>query len=167
VWNKQKDEFMTRQQPDPLNQGSPLNSAAPSSSAPAQLSMRSPVPTAAIGASMHIKGEIRLREELIVEGDVEGRVESESLLTVGPNGKVRANIKAREVVIFGSVRGDVEVTGKIAIRDQGSLIGNIKSAGISIDDGAYFKGSIDITRSDPKMIAKPTQIEPKIAAQAS
>jgi cytoskeletal protein CcmA (bactofilin family) len=127
--------------------------------------MRVPVPTAAIGASMHIKGEIRLREELMVEGDVEGRVESESLLTVGPNGKVRANIKAREVVIFGSVRGDVEVTGKIAIRDQGSLIGNIKSAGISIDDGAYFKGSIDISRSDPKVTAKPAQIEPKVATQ--
>jgi cytoskeletal protein CcmA (bactofilin family) len=116
---------------------------------------------------MHIKGEIRLREELLVDGDVEGQVESESLLTVGPNGKVRANIKAREVVIFGSVRGDVEVVGKIAIRDQGSLIGNIKSAGISIDDGAYFKGSIDITRSDPKMTAKPAQAGPKIAAQAS
>lgn len=116
---------------------------------------------------MFIKGEIRLREELLVEGDVEGRVESEGLLTVGPNGKVRANIKAREVQIFGSVRGDVEVSGKIAIRDQGSLIGNIKSAGISIDDGAYFKGSIDITRSDPKMAGKATQSEPKIAAQAS
>ena len=61
---------------------------------------------------MHIKGEIRLREELVVDGDVEGPLESESLLTVGPNGKVRANIKAREVVIFGSVRGDVEVPRK-------------------------------------------------------
>lgn len=165
MWNKQKDEFMTRQQPEPTNQGTALQPAAPPSPTPVQTSMRVPVPTAAIGASMHIKGEIRLREELMVEGDVEGRVESESLLTVGPNGKVRANIKAREVVIFGSVRGDVEVTGKIAIRDQGSLIGNIKSAGISIDDGAYFKGSIDISRSDPKVTAKPAQIEPKVATQ--
>jgi cytoskeletal protein CcmA (bactofilin family) len=99
---------------------------------------------------MYIKGEIRLREELLVDGDVEGHLESESLLTVGANGKVRANIKAREVVIFGSVRGDVEVTEKIAIRGQGSLIGNIKSAGISIDDGAYFKGSVDIIKSSAK-----------------
>lgn len=167
MWNKQKDEFMTRQQPEPINQGSAPHPAAPPSPAPVQTSTRVPVPTAAIGPSMHIKGEIRLREELLVDGDVEGQVESESLLTVGPNGKVRANIKAREVVIFGSVRGDVEVVGKIAIRDQGSLIGNIKSAGISIDDGAYFKGSIDITRSDPKMTAKPAQAGPKIAAQAS
>jgi cytoskeletal protein CcmA (bactofilin family) len=103
---------------------------------------------------MHIKGEIHLREELLVDGDVEGKVESESVVTVGANGKIRANIKAREVVIYGSVRGDVEVTEKIAIRDQGSLIGNVRSAGISIDDGAYFKGSIDILRSEPKAIGK-------------
>ena len=170
MWNKQKDDYMPRQQPEPITRDSAFQPAAPASPAPVQTSMRVPppaAPTASIGPSMFIKGEIRLREELLVEGDVEGRVESEGLLTVGPNGKVRANIKAREVQIFGSVRGDVEVSGKIAIRDQGSLIGNIKSAGISIDDGAYFKGSIDITRSDPKMAGKPTQIEPKIAAQAS
>ena len=78
--------------------------------------------------------------------------------------KAKANIRAREVVIFGSVHGDVEVSGKIAIREQGSLIGNIKSAGISIDDGSYFKGSIDILRPDPKTAAKN---EPRIVAQAS
>jgi cytoskeletal protein CcmA (bactofilin family) len=99
---------------------------------------------------MTIKGEIRAKEELLVEGEVEGLLESQSLLTVGPNGKVKANIKAREVVIYGSVRGNVEVSEKLAIREQGSLIGDIKSAGISIDDGAYFKGSIDIVRPDPK-----------------
>ena len=123
--------------------------------------------TATIGPSMNIKGEIRSREELLVDGEVEGLLESQSLLTVGPNGKVRANIKAREVVIFGSVRGDVEVVEKIAIREQGSLIGNIKSAGISIDDGAYFKGSIDIMRPEPKVTTKPVKNEPKIEAQAS
>jgi len=116
---------------------------------------------------MNVKGEIRAREELTVDGEVEGLLESQSLLTVGPNGKVRANIKAREVVIFGSVRGDVEVTEKIAIREQGSLIGNIKSAGISIDDGAYFKGSIDIVRPEPKVTSRPVQTGPKAEAQAS
>lgn len=166
MWNKQKDDFVARQQPEPTVRDSAPQPAAATIPAPVQATMRVPATTAAIGPSMHIKGEIRLREELLVDGDVEGRVESESLLTVGPNGKVRANIKAREVVIFGSVRGDVEVTGKIAIRDQGSLIGNIKSAGISIDDGAYFKGSIDISRSDAKT-TKPAQIEPKIVTQAT
>ena len=101
---------------------------------------------AAIGASMTIKGEIRTREELFVDGEVEGSMESQSLVTVGPQGKVRANIKAREVVIYGEVKGNVEVSQKLAIREQGSLVGDVKSAGISIDDGAYFKGNIDIVR---------------------
>jgi cytoskeletal protein CcmA (bactofilin family) len=165
VWNKQKDEFATPQQPETVRTSAPP--ATSQSSMNEQPSNRVPVPTASIGPSMHIKGEIRSREELLVDGDVEGLMESESLLTVGPNGKVRANIKAREVVIFGSVRGDVEVSGKIAIREQGSLIGNIKSAGISIDDGAYFKGSIDITRSEPKVTPKPVLPEPKVAVPVS
>jgi cytoskeletal protein CcmA (bactofilin family) len=113
---------------------------------------------------MHIKGEISTREELLVDGQVEGSLQSHSLLTVGPNGKVQADIKAREVVIYGSVRGNVEVVEKIAIREQGSLVGDIKAAGISIDDGAYFKGSIDIVRPEPKVTAKPVRTEPAPAA---
>ena len=113
---------------------------------------------------MTIKGDIRTREELLVDGEVEGSMESQSLLTVGPNGKVRANIKAREVAIYGSVRGNVEVTEKLSIREQGSLIGDIKSAGISIDDGAYFKGSIDITRPEPKVTTRPVKSEAHQAA---
>ena len=103
---------------------------------------------------MRIKGEIRTQEELLVDGDVEGVMESQSLVTVGPKGKVKANIKAREVVIYGDVKGNVEVSHKIAIREQGSLIGDVRSAGISIDDGAYFKGSIDIVRAEQKAAAK-------------
>jgi cytoskeletal protein CcmA (bactofilin family) len=114
---------------------------------------------------MSIKGEIRAREELLVDGEVEGLLESQSVLTVGPNGKVRGDIKAREVAIFGSVRGNVIVADKIAIREQGSLIGDIKSAGISIDDGAYFKGSIDIVRPEPKA-AKAVQGGPRVEAHA-
>ena len=154
MWNKHNDESAAPQT-TPRYQPSPALTVAPAPvpAAPA------PKQTAAIGASMHIKGDIRTREELLVDGEVEGSMESQSLLTVGPNGKVRANIKAREVVIYGSVRGNVEVSEKICIREQGSLIGDIKSAGISIDDGAYFKGSIDITRPEPKGIAQPLKSE--------
>ena len=106
---------------------------------------------------MSIKGEIRAREELVVDGEVEGLLESQSLITVGPSGNVKANIQAREMVIYGSVRGNVEVSEKIAIREQGSLIGDIKSAGISIDDGAYFKGNIDIIRPEPKPVKMKTR----------
>jgi cytoskeletal protein CcmA (bactofilin family) len=115
---------------------------------------------------MYIRGEIRTREELFVDGEVEGAIESQSLLTVGPNGKVTANIKAREVVVFGSVRGNVEATEKIAIRDHGRVIGDIKTCGISIDDGAYFKGSIDISRPEPKATPQPVKSDTPIPAAA-
>ena len=151
MWNKPRDESASAPQPEAIRASAPQPAPMPRA-------------TAAIGASMRIQGEIHSNEELLVDGDVEGIVESESLLTVGPNGKIRANIRAREVSIFGAVNGNVEVTGKIAIRDQGSLIGDIKCAGISIDDGAYFKGSIDITRSEPKATAKTVKAEPRIAA---
>lgn len=138
----------------------------PPPSAPAPRADTGPRQNASIGASMTIKGEIRAREELLVDGEVEGSLESQSLLTVGQNGKVRANIKAREVVVYGSVRGNVEVAEKIAIRDQGSLVGDIKAAGISIDDGAYFKGSIDIVRPEPKVTSKAQRSEPRAEGNA-
>ena len=163
MWNKKNDEpAAVKPQTEPIRpQAEPMRTPAPAPVAPtpiAPAALAAPVATtngpkqsAVIGPSMMIKGEIRAREELLVDGEVEGRLESQSLLTVGPTGKVRGNIKAREVAIFGSVRGNVEVAEKIAIREQGSLIGDIKSAGISIDDGAYFKGSIDIVRPEPKV----------------
>jgi cytoskeletal protein CcmA (bactofilin family) len=98
---------------------------------------------------MIIVGEIYSREELLVDGEVDGKLELQHRLTVGPNGKVRATIKAREVVIFGNVQGDVEVSDKITIKKGGSLVGDIRTAGIVIDDGAYFKGSIDIVKTPP------------------
>jgi len=118
---------------------------------------------AIVGASMQIKGEIRSREELVIEGEVDGVVESQSSITIGPNGKVKANIKAREVAVYGIVRGNVEVSEKIAIRDKGSVIGDIKTAGISIDDGAYFKGSIDIVRPEPRQAKTTVLSEPAMA----
>ena len=177
MWNKTRNEEMPAPraaagpaaEPAPTQRTVPppaySHSAAPA--APPRLdSAAAARQSAAIGASMTIKGEIRSREELLVDGEVEGSLESQSLLTVGPNGKVRANIKAREVIVFGSVRGNVEVTEKIAIRDRGSVIGDIKTAGISIDDGAYFKGSIDISRPEPKTTPKPVKAETPVATAA-
>jgi cytoskeletal protein CcmA (bactofilin family) len=166
VWNKRSDEPATyRPQDEPVRSPAPAPIAAAAPPAPAA-AMSRPKQSAAIGPSMTIKGEIRAREELLVDGEVEGLLESQSLLTVGTNGKVRGNIKAREVAIFGSVHGNVEVTEKLAIREQGSLIGDIKCAGISIDDGAYFKGSIDIVRPEPKITTKVVQSEPRMEAHA-
>ena len=170
MWNKSKDDATSPRPypeaiPGPAPTAAPVPAPAPVAAPRPQAPPPAPPrPAASIGASMHVKGEISTREELLVDGEVEGTLESHSLLTVGSNGKVRANIKAREVVIFGSVRGNVEVVEKIAIREQGSLVGDIKAAGISIDDGAYFKGSIDIVRPEPKVPARPVKSEANVPA---
>jgi len=149
MWNKREENGTAR----PETETAPR--AIVTNPAPATASTRA---TAVIGASMLMKGEIHTREELVVDGEVEGLLESQSSITIGPNGKVKANIKAREVAIFGVVKGNIEVSEKIAIREKGSLIGDIKTAGISIDDGAYFKGSIDIVRPEPAPRARATVV---------
>ena len=167
MWNKRIDEQSAPPRPQ-TEPGRPYTPPAPAPrTEPPGPARSTGKQTAAIGTSMSIKGEIRTQEELFVDGDVEGLLESKSLLTVGPNGKVRANIKAREVIVFGSVRGNVEVSEKVAIRDNGSVIGDIKTAGISIDDGSYFKGSIDIVRPEPKPTTKPVKTEASAAAVAA
>ncbi|MEO8597562.1 MAG: polymer-forming cytoskeletal protein [Candidatus Solibacter sp.] len=154
MWNKRNDESSpVRPQGEPMR-GTPApvapQSSAPAMDGPTRTTVASAQPPAVIGGSMTIVGDIRAQQELVVDGEVDGLLESQSLLTIGPTGRVKGNIKAREVAIFGSVQGNVEVTTKIAIREQGSLIGDIRGAGIRIDDGAYFKGSVDIIRPETK-----------------
>jgi cytoskeletal protein CcmA (bactofilin family) len=163
VWNKRNDEsFRGQGEGDPA----PRDAAAPPPRDAAAARARGT--GAVIGSSMRIKGDIASQEELFIDGEIEGSLALQHSLTVGPNGKVRANIKARDVTILGSVRGNVEVAGKLAIREQGSLVGDVRTAGISIDDGAYFKGGIDIVRSDPAKNGKPTTVaEPAAAAKPS
>ena len=112
---------------------------------------------AILGKSVMLKGQIYSREDLTIDGEVEGTVElQEHRLTVGPNGRVQASIKAREIVVLGTVQGNVEAADKIDIRKDARLVGDIKTARIVIEDGAYFKGSIDITKADvPRAEKKP------------
>lgn len=138
-----------------FNKGSSESNTQSAVAAPARVEPFQSAHQAVIGASMRIRGEIHSQEPLLVDGEVEGSVELVHALTVGRGGKMRANIKARDVTIFGSVEGNVEVNGKIAIRENGTLIGDIRSAGIVIDDGGYFKGSIDIIRPVGSKAARP------------
>jgi cytoskeletal protein CcmA (bactofilin family) len=108
-----------------------------------------------IGKAMVIKGHIRSKENMHVDGEVEGTLElSNSRLTVGPNGKVAANASAREVEVIGSITGDVEATHKITILIGGRLIGDLKTPGIVIEDGAYFTGKIEIGTSEAQVDTK-------------
>ena len=102
---------------------------------------------AVIGRNMLIIGKVQSSEDLYVDGEVRGTLEVEnSRLTIGPHGKASAGAKAREMEVQGRIDGDVETQEKISIRSGGQLVGDIKAAGIVIEDGAYFKGSIDIVR---------------------
>ncbi len=97
---------------------------------------------------------------------MEGSVElKEHRLTVGPNGKIQAGIKAREIVVLGQIHGNVEASDKIDIRKEARLVGDIKTSRIVIEDGAYFKGSIDIMR--PGAAAEPAPKPPATAAAPS
>lgn len=105
---------------------------------------------ATLGKAVKVVGQIFSREDLYVDGEVEGTVEAlENKLTIGPNGIVRAAVKAREVVALGTIQGNVEATDKIEIRKDAKLTGDIRTARIIIEDGAYFKGSIDIVKPEP------------------
>src|SRR5579872_5708478 len=104
---------------------------------------------ASIGKAVKINGQIYSKEDLYVDGDVEGTIElQEHRLTIGPNGKVHSNVKAREVVILGNIQGNVDASDKLEIRKDARLVGDIKTARIIIEDGAYFKGSIDIVKPE-------------------
>lgn len=106
--------------------------------------------SAVLGKSVIVKGQIVSKEDLTIDGEIEGTVElQEHRLTVGQNGKVRASVKARELVVLGTIHGNVDITDKIDIRKDAKLVGDIKTARIVIEDGAYFKGNIDIVRPEP------------------
>jgi cytoskeletal protein CcmA (bactofilin family) len=101
-----------------------------------------------IGKSLVVKGELSASEDLSIEGRVEGTIElKEHNLTIGPSGRTQANVNAKEVVVLGSLQGNVNAPGRIEIRKSGSVTGDLVTARLQIDEGAHFKGSIDIKRT--------------------
>jgi cytoskeletal protein CcmA (bactofilin family) len=104
-------------------------------------------PASVIGRSIALKGELTGKEDLVVEGQFEGTIDvAEHTVTVGTQGQVKSEIRARHVVVHGSVTGKVSAREKIDIRRTGNVTGDLVSAGVAIEDGAYFKGSIEILR---------------------
>lgn len=145
MWNK-RSEAGERPQPMPP---SPRQTPPPVTPAPvAQVAPEPPRGVAILGKNVQVKGEIRSQEDLTIDGDVQGSVQAEGhRLTIGPNGKLQANgVKAREVIVMGKMNGSVEATEKVFIRKNAQLVGDVKTAGIVIEDGAYFKGGIDIRK---------------------
>jgi cytoskeletal protein CcmA (bactofilin family) len=116
-----------------------------------------------IGKSVVIKGELNGSEDLTIEGQVEGKIElKDNVLTIGPNGKIKAQVFAKALIVLGEVSGNVTATDKVEIRDGGSVDGDIVSPRVAIADGAHFRGSVDMQRRQ----AAPQAKEQPRAAQA-
>jgi cytoskeletal protein CcmA (bactofilin family) len=139
----------------------PTGAAAPSAApAPAAVTPPAAAPPAArsddhrtagsrdvvnIGKSVVIKGELNGSEDLTIEGHVEGKIElRDHVLTIGPNGRIRAEVFAKAVIVLGEVAGNVTATEKVDIRDNGSVDGDIVSPRVAIAEGAHFRGSVDM-----------------------
>ncbi len=122
-----------------------------------------------IGKSVVIKGELSGSEDLTIEGHVEGRIDLKgNVLTIGPNGKIKAEVFAKSVVVLGEVTGNVTASEKVDIRDNGSVDGDIASPRVAIAEGAHFRGSVDMQRAGAKsqqQQARPNTPQPQSSPQ--
>ena len=124
-------------------EGIPMSTQSERSAAPAASR------TVGVGKSVLIKGEVYSREDLVIDGEVEGTIKlPDHRLTVGPSGKVRAGVNAREITVLGSVNGNLNAADKIEIHKEAKVVGDITTSRIAIEDGAYCKGSVNVTRQE-------------------
>lgn len=169
MWNRRKEEELpapkpvAAQPPAQTAKPQPAKESIPMSTVPNRPSESFEAPrtgNAVLGKSVVVKGQILGREDLTIDGEMEGTVEmQEHRLTIGPNGKVRASVKAREVIVLGTLNGNVETSDRIDIRKEAKLVGDLKTARIIIEDGAYFKGNVDIIRAE---VPRPAAASPAV-----
>lgn len=159
MWNKRRDDEFPPRPPSTPTAPPEVSSRemTPQPVAPVRTQEPElPRGVASIGKSVVIKGQILSREDLFLDGEVEGTVEvPENRVTIGPHGRIQAAVKARDVVVLGAIQGNVDVADKLDIRKEARLVGDIRCGRITIEDGAFFKGSIDIVRSEPKPAPPP------------
>jgi cytoskeletal protein CcmA (bactofilin family) len=116
-----------------------------------------------IGKSVVIKGELSGSEDLTIEGQVEGKIElKDNVLTIGPNGRIKAAVFAKAVIVLGEVNGNIAASEKVDIRDGGSVDGDVVSPKVAIAEGAHFRGSVDMQRKS----AAPAQGKPEASKSA-
>jgi cytoskeletal protein CcmA (bactofilin family) len=149
----------------PVTTTSHLNSEPAPAAAPRNAIINSQE-QATIGKSLVIKGEVTGSEALYIDGRVEGAINLQGhRVTIGRNGQVQANITAKEVVILGKVKGNIIASDRADIRNEGSLTGDVTCQRISIEDGAYFKGGIDIRKAGMKDTNGAAKAEPVLTAE--
>ncbi len=167
MWKRDEAAKPGAPQPAPAPASAPVTPAAPHAAADAARTQ--PITnvdthrgglekTVNIGKSVIIKGELNGSEDLTIEGQVEGKIElRQNVLTIGPNGKIKAQVFAKSVIILGEVTGNVTATDKVDIRDNGSVDGDIAAPRVAIAEGAHFRGSIDMQRTGAKGETKPAE----------
>ena len=149
MWKPNQTGNSTPSTPEPVRPAAPTGGTfeAGRPSTPAASGAIPVGEQATIGKSLVIKGELSGSESLYIDGKVEGTITLPgNRVTVGRNGQVAANISAREIVVLGKVRGNCQASDRVDIRSEGSLTGDVIAARISIEDGAFFKGGIDIRK---------------------
>jgi len=125
----------------------------------------SSVEAASLGKGVKIEGKIYSSQDLHVDGEVVGTIELPNhKLTVGPHGRIKADIKVREILVLGGVEGAVQAQEKVEVRSAAQFVGDIKASRIILEDGAYIKGSIDIVRTET---SKPTTKSPILNIEQS
>lgn len=149
MWKPGTAAVPTAPPPPDAPVATPIRPERPATSLAAMLTSPQPQNLASIGKSITIKGEITGSEALQIEGCVEGAIHlTGSYLNIGPEAVVHSQIEAREVVVRGEVVGNVNTSERIDIRNGGSLTGDVVARSVSIEEGAYFKGSIDMRRAE-------------------
>ncbi len=154
MWKPTNQPSTTPSRPNEPERPTPVTSMPSepvTAAAPRPAVAASTADQATIGKSLVIKGEVTGSESLYIDGRVEGSINlAGNRVTVGRNGVVAANINAREIVVLGKVRGNLTASDRVDIRSDGSLTGDVVAARISIEDGAFFKGGIDIRKGGQK-----------------
>src|SRR5208283_443773 len=161
MWSQKKWDTPKAAAPEPKN----LLTNKKSTDAMRPLDATAERATGWLGSSLRVKGTITGTEDLLIDGSVEGLIQlDEWKLTVGTTAKLTADINARDVVVYGYVKGNVRATGRIEIKKDGSVIGNLTTAQILIEDGADFRGTIEIDRSATKEADKNVSLRAESAA---
>jgi cytoskeletal protein CcmA (bactofilin family) len=143
MWKR--DEAVKPASPQPAAPAAPVAPTQSAASQPEPRRIERDVVN--IGKSVVIKGELNGSEDLTIEGHVEGKIElKDHVLTIGPNGKIKAQVFAKMVIVLGEVNGNVTATEKVDIRDGGSVDGDIISPRVAIAEGAHFRGAVDMQR---------------------
>jgi cytoskeletal protein CcmA (bactofilin family) len=125
--------------------------SAPAQSTPAAALPVSPRAAACISQGIRIKGEITGKEDLFVDGTVEGKLDfGNASVTVGPNGKVKADISAREVIVRGEVDGKIEGTEKVQLWNSGRVVGEVRTERLAIEDGALLRGKVEAGKAQSR-----------------